>query len=147
MPRKLKMQDTVKKLSDSTEMLEKQAQTEDIDVLVDVGYNLNEIKKTCETLLNDIKTKVKGHAEENKVKQINGYSGRTMAKISQSSSTNIDPVGALSVLKKLDKLSMFETVFKVNVTDFKKYFGEPPKDIAEVTVVEYGSISFKEKKR
>lgn len=147
MTRKLKLTENVKNLSASFESLGEQAKTENVNVLVDVGYELNEIQKACKILLDEIKDTVKAHAEENKTKQVVGQSGRIVAKISQSSSTNISPKGALTVLRKLDKLNMFDTVFKVSVTDFKKYFGEPPKDIATVDVKEYGSVSFKEKKR
>lgn len=145
--RKLKMQEKSKKLSDALEEVQGQTQaTEDIHALVDAGYDLNEIKKTCETLLKDIKDQVMAHAKENQVKQVKGQSGRTLAKISQKSSTVYDPKGVLGVLKKMGRLDMFSTVFTVSVTNFKKYFGENP-DIAETNTEEYGSISFQEKKR
>lgn len=145
--RKLKMEDRTKQLDEATQEVRKATQTEDVHALIDAGYELNEIKKTCEELLTDIKAKVKTHAQENKVKQVQGQSGRTVAKISPSTKTTIDPKGALGVLKKMKRLDMFGAVFKVGVTDFKKYFGEPAEDIAKTEVNEYGSVGFSEKRR
>lgn len=145
--RQLKIGEQAKQLNKILQDAETRATgEEDVHVLVDVGYELNEIKRVCESLLDGIKTSIKNHAEEHKIKQVNGESGRTVAKISPATSTVISPKGALKVIRKMDRLDMFDAVFSVKVTDFKKYFGEPSKEIATVSKKEYGSISFKDKR-
>lgn len=113
-----------------------------IDQATKWDQELKELKKN----LDKAKEFLKEHAGENGWRTLSGEYG--LCEIRPSSSSSISPTALAKVLKKMDKLSLYETVVKVQVGEAKKYLGEEAlKDIMKVSTEEVGSMSLRPLKK
>jgi len=110
---------------------------------VDEGQELNAQLKIMKAKAEMIRGKLMEYAKAQDIKEI--YGTKAKASIKQTTSTNIDPGLLKTLLTKLKKMSLFNSLIGVKITDAKKYLGEENlRPISQITTEEYGSISYKE---
>ena len=118
---------------------------EEVLAAIDAGGELDLSQKQMAADVKLLKDMVMTHARKNKWKTKVGE--RCSCTIKPSSSTIINPAKMLSLLVKLGKKKLFDTVFKVQITAAKDFLGkEEIKDISQTETEEFGSASFKSMK-
>jgi hypothetical protein len=118
------------------------AKVDELRLMVDEGFALNEKVKEGEKRLKEIRTELLKYAEDTNTKVLQGFLAKV--EIRPTTSTEIEPGKLKALLTKMSKASLFYELLKVKITDAKKYLGEETlRPISKTTTEEYGSISYK----
>ena len=119
---------------------------DEVAELIDHAGELDALRKELDVKVKKAKAILLKNAEEKSWKMQAGE--KLAAKISPSTKTEIPVKPFLSLLKKLKKAAMASDLLSVRIGDAKKYLGEDVlKDVSDVEVTEYGSVSFTRLKR
>jgi len=113
--------------------------------MVDRAYELDVEQKKLAKELRELKDTLLKSAEKQGVRE---YAGNiATCRIGPKTTTEIGVKAFVKLLKDVGKGNLFADLLKVKITEAKRYLGEVVlEDIAEVTIEEYGSISFKPRK-
>jgi hypothetical protein len=139
-----------KRVSELLELVrqdEKIGDEEDILLLTDYGALINELTKEFKDDITLIRGAVLEYAKANKVKKGSGKSGQFS--VGGSTETTYGGATALAkILKKYDKLDLFDEMTKIKVTEVKRYLGEQvliDEGFVTKKTNEYGKVTLKRK--
>ena len=126
------------------EVVAKNLSDAQLDLLIEYAAVNDATKKKAEALVKLLKPVILSHAELNKWKTRVAAHGS--ATIKPATSTEVKPSALLKKLVELGKRTLFDTVFKVKLTESKEYLGvHEMDDISKKVTEEYGQVSLKVK--
>lgn len=111
----------------------------DVEELIDEGTRWDHLQKELKKFVDEAKDILKVHAEAHEWKTRAGET--CTADISPSTTKYINPTEFARLLKKMDKLEVFDDTVSVKIGEAEKYIGKLSiEEIAEIETEEYGSI-------
>lgn len=110
--------------------------------LVDEAYELHKQEKKIKRKLEDLKERLKFHAQQHNLNSIEGYE-EGMAVFSPNSSSEVDVPGLITLCKDFDQEAALPLMVKGQVEPIRKFFGTKADHLITTTTTQQGKISFR----